>query len=61
MADGKIDLKDYPRPGQPKTAATKANSQFYSDYRATFSAFKYWISRVENCISVKGEYFERLK
>ena len=26
-----------------------------------FSAFTEWISRLEKCISAKGEYFERLK
>ena len=29
--------------------------------KAYFSAFTEWISRLEKCVSVKGEYFEGLK
>ena len=29
--------------------------------KAYFSAFTEWISRLEKCVSIKGEYFEGLK
>ena len=34
------------------------NSIPKADY---FAAFRSWISRLETCISVKGEYFEGMK
>ena len=34
------------------------NSIHRADY---FAAFRFWVSRLEKCISVKGDYFEEKK
>ena len=48
---------------ESRSALGSAIYQFLQDIpkKAYFSAVAEWISRLEKCVSVKGEYFEGLK
>ena len=51
------------RPYESRSALSSAIYQCLQGIpkKAYFSAFTEWISRLEKCVSVKGEYFEGLK